>query len=101
MNTEQANTLIAQIGRMNVLAISGGRKYLVGGNLVLPVGNGYSVEVAYDQGSDDYTVRRVFKRGMKRWTKGEATGILCDQVGEIAYQASSFRSYEFPKGEAA
>lgn len=101
MNTEQATQLLAQIGRMNVLAISGGRKSLIDGTLVLPVGNGYSVEVDYVEGADDYTVRRVFKRGAKRWVKGELTGVYCDEVGEMAYQASSFRSYEFPKGEAA
>ena len=101
MNTEQANTLLAQIGRNTVLAISGGRQSLVGGKLWLPVGNGYIVEVEYNEGADDYTVRRVFKRGMKRFVKGELTGVYWNEVGEIAYQASSFRSCEFPKGEAA
>lgn len=99
MNTTQATELIAQIGRMNVMAISGGRKYLNGGTLVLPVSNGYTVEIDYREGSDDYTVRRVFTRGIKRFIKGEISGIYCDQIGEIAYQASCFQSYEF--GEAA
>ena len=102
MNTDQANTLLAQIGRMNVLAISGGRKVLTpDGILVLPVSNGYRVEIEYNEGADDYTVRRVFKRGTKKWVKGELTGVYCDEVGERAYEASSFRSYEFPKGAAA
>lgn len=99
MDTTQANALIAQIGRMNILAISGGRKHLNGGTLVLPVGSGYSVEIDYREGSDDYTVRRVFTRGIKRWIKGEISGVYCDEVGEIAYRAHAFRSYEF--GEAA
>lgn len=102
MNTEQATTLIAQIGMMNILAISGGRKGLTpDGILVLPVSAGYRVEIEYNEGADDYTVRRVFKRGTKKWVKGELTGVYCDEVGERAYEASSFRSYEFPKGESA
>lgn len=102
MNAEQATTLLDQIGRMNVLAISGGRANLTAeGALVLPVSNGYRVEVEYNEGADDYTVRRVFKRGAKKWIKGELTGVYCDEVGERAYEASSFRSYDFPKGAAA
>ena len=99
MDSNQASTLISQIGRMTVMAISGGRKYLNGGTLVLPVGSGYTVEIDYREGSDDYTVRRVFTRGIKRFVKGEVSGIYADQIGEVAYQASSFQSYEF--GEAA
>lgn len=62
----------------------------------LPVGSGYSVTVDL-AANDTYTVRRVFKRGAKVWVKGEQTEVYCDEVGEIAYQASSFRSYDFPK----
>ncbi len=47
MNSEQASTLLQQIGGMNILAISGGRKRLIDGILVLPVGSGYTVEVEY------------------------------------------------------
>lgn len=100
MNTEQATTLLKQIGTMNVLAISGGRKRLIDGTLVLPVGFGYTVEITLDP-SDTYTVRRVFTRGVKRWVKGELASVYCDEVGEMAYQASSFQSYDFPKEEAA
>lgn len=101
MNSEQATTLLDQIGRMTICAISGGRKSLVDGTLVLPVGSGYKVEVEYAEGSDTYTVRRVFTRGVKRWVKGELTYVYCDEVGERAYEASSFRSYDFPKGASA
>jgi hypothetical protein len=101
MNIEQANTLLDQIGRMNLVCISGGRKSVVDGVVVLPVGSGYRVEVEYNEGADDYTVRRVFKRGTKTWVKGELTGVYCDEVGERAYEASSFRSYDFPKGAVA
>jgi hypothetical protein len=101
MDNTQANTLLKQIGGMNILAISGGRKVLVDGTLVLPVGCGYTVEVDYCEGSDTYTVRRVFARGGKRWVKGELTYVYADEVGEAAYQAHAFRSYDFPKGAAA
>lgn len=92
-------TTLNQIGRMNLLAISGGRWSLVSGTLVLPVGAGYSVEVDLDEGSDTYTVRRMFRRGGKAFPKGEQTYVYCDEVGEVAYRASSFRSYAF--GDAA
>lgn len=88
-------TTLNQIGRMNVLAISGGRVARRGETLVLPVGAGYSVEVDLDEGSDTYTVRRMFRRGSKAFPKGEQTYVYCDEVGEVAYRASSFRSYEF------
>ena len=90
--------LLAQIGRCNVLSISGGRVSIDGERVVLPVGAGYRVEVELAP-DDTYTVRRVFVRGAKRFVKGEQTGVYFDEVGEIAYQASSFRSYDFPKGE--
>ena len=98
MNDTQARELLAQIGRMNVLAISGGRWSIAdNGSVRLPVGNGYSVEVELHP-SDTYIVRRVFSRGAKRWVKGSVSDVYCDNVGEIAYEASCFRSYDFPKG---
>lgn len=89
-------TTLAQIGRMNVLAISGGRVLQNGETLVLPVGAGYSVEVDLDEGSDTYTVRRVFTRGAKRFVKGTLERVYCDEVGTVAYQASCFHNGEFP-----
>ncbi len=94
MNNDQARECAAQIGRMNVLAISGGRTRLIGGTLVLPVSSGYTVEITLDP-SDTYTVRRVFTRGIKRWIKGEISDVYADEVGEIAYLAHAFRSDEF------
>lgn len=92
-----ARTVVAQVGRMNVLAISGGRIGVRETGITLPVAAGYSVTVDLDF-NDTYVVRRVFKRGGKVWVKGEQRNVYCDEVGEVAYQASSFRSYEF--GEA-
>lgn len=90
--------LLDQIGRMNVLAISGGRIQVADDGVVLPVGCGYSVRV-FLAADDTYTVRRVFKRGPKEWVKGEATGVYFDQVGETAYRASCFRNgdWEVPQ----
>ena len=84
------STTLSQIGRMNVLAISGGRIRSDGETLVLPVGSGYTVEVDLDEGSDTYTVRRVFNRGGKRFEKGEQTYVYCDEIGEVAYRASCY-----------
>jgi len=95
-----AAELAAQIGRGNIFAISGGRVYDHGTGVTLPVSSGYKVTVDLD-GNDTYVVRRVLTRGLKTWVKGEVDGVYCDEVGELAYQASSYKSYPFPKEEAA
>ena len=87
--------MLGQLGRGNLLAISGGRVVIVNDDLVsLPVSNGYSVEVELDVAHDTYTVRRVFRRGTKVWIKGERTNVYCDELGETAYVAHAFRSYD-------
>jgi hypothetical protein len=99
------DTLLSQIGRMNVLAISGGRVgvWKPEGECVeveLPVSSGYWVRItlAWD---DTYTVERVLKRRPKGQSSkeikvlGRMTGVYCDQVGEIAYLASCYKNVEF------
>ena len=94
-------TLIQQIGVPTVLAISGGRVgqitdedgYPIG--IVMPCGTNREVEVILNF-MDLYTVRRY-----RRIVKGERRGedevefeedmVYCDQVGEIAWQASIWR----------
>ena len=85
--------LLAQIGRMNILAISGGRITTRDTGITLPVSNGYRVTVDLAP-NDTYTVRRTFTRGTQTWIKGERTNVYCDQVSEVAYYASCFRSYD-------
>jgi len=99
MNSTEATTIIRQIGGMNLLAISGGRFALEGDTLVLPVGSGYRVEI--DLYNDLYNVRRVFKRGTKKFVHGEVNGVYCDQIGEIAYRASCYVNVEFGTEVAA
>lgn len=95
MNGNQITTLKGQIGRMNILAISGGRSLIVDGKLVLPVSSGYRVIVGYDEGADTYTVERVMVRGAKTFHKGLVTNVYCDEVGEVAYQASCYKNGAF------
>lgn len=83
------STTLAQIGRMNVLAVSGGRVQTNDDTLVLPVRHGYSVEVDLDP-SDTYSVRRVFTRGGRRVVKGEMTDVYCEDIGEAVYRASCY-----------
>ena len=86
--------LVAQIGRGNLGAISGGRVTHRPTGVTLPVGRGYSVTV--DLAPDDtYTVSRVFTRGLKVWVKGTEAGVYCDEVGEAAYRASCFVNVPF------
>ena len=53
--------MVEQIGRMNLMAISGFRVTRRETGVTLPVGAGYSVTVDLDW-DDTYVVRRVFKR---------------------------------------
>jgi hypothetical protein len=83
---------VAQIGRMNIFGISGGRvnvlrakNRIVG--LELPVGQSYKVRIFLDA-DDTYVVQRVWREIVK----GEVRGIYFDQVGEVAYQAGMFQS---------
>lgn len=84
-----ARELLAQIGRMNVLAISGGRVKARRTGVTLPVAHGYRVDIDLAC-NDTWHVRRVFARGAKEWVKKEWTLVYADQVGEIAYQASCY-----------
>jgi len=88
-----AAELVRQIGRGNLMAISGGRVMRRETGITLPVDCGYSVTVDLAAG-DTYVVRRIFRRGRKEWIRGERTSVYCDEVGEAAYYASCFRSYD-------
>jgi hypothetical protein len=92
ITAEQRGDIARQIGRMNILAISGGRVRAIADGVELAVSNGYSVRVQLTAG-DDYTVSRVFTRNGREWIKGSRERVYCDEVGEAAYRASSFRSY--------
>ena len=91
------NELISQIGRMNVVAISGGRVGVIVNDegetveIHLPVSNGYrvSIKLGWD---DTYTVSRQFVRKGTVSDKGTIEGVYCTEIGEVAYQASCFRS---------
>ena len=95
--------LLKQIGIQNVFAISGGRVEVWRTNdgqacrsITLPVSNGYSVEI-YLAWDDTYTVTRQFKRKGQYFNKGTVEGVYCENIGEVAYQASCFRNVEFGK----
>ena len=83
--------IVRQVGRMNILAISGGRVGYLPDGIELPVGNGYRVRVRLTP-ADDYTVERVFVRSAVEYSKGIEDMVYCDEVGETAYRASCFRN---------
>lgn len=98
-----ARTIVSQIGRMNLFAISGGRVIDSGHGVILPVGSGYKVTVDLAW-NDTYTVRRIRIVGVQAWLYGEVTGVHAEELGEVAYQAHAFRSYDFgtlPETQAA
>lgn len=84
------DVLLAQIGRANVLAISGGRVEERATGVTLPVRYGYSVEVDL-AANDTYTVRRVFTRSGNRTIKGVERNVYAEDVGDAAYRASCYR----------
>lgn len=90
---DQRREMVAQIGRMNLLAISGGRVKAIESGIELPVGSGYSVLVELTA-MDYYEVSRIFKRGGKVFVKGVRSDVDCFQLSEAAYYASCFRSYD-------
>lgn len=91
--------ILAQVGRMTVLGISGGRVECPDERTVrLPVSNGYRVEIEHLPVPDIYEVRRVFERAGKRTVKGTVQ-CFCDDVSQQAWEAHAFRSYDFPKVE--
>ena len=91
-----AGTILAQIGTMTVMAISGGRHTPIqnkDGETVgvrMPVAAGYKVDVTLDA-DDTYTVNRVLVRGNKETVKGTVSGVYADQVSDVAYLASNWR----------
>lgn len=95
------NETLNQIGLGNVFAISGGRVARILNpegetcGVRLPINSARRVEVVLDW-DDTYIVRRVRKvtRGSHRGMEvieSELSGIYCDQVGEMAYQASCWK----------
>ena len=93
IGAEQRAEILRQIGRMNVLAISGGRVTALADGVELPVSQGYRVRVQLT-GADDYTVSRVLVRAGREYSHGVRERTYCDEVGEAAYRASSYRSYD-------
>lgn len=94
-------TLLDQIGRWTVLAISGGRVVRLGKSAVsLPVGRGYSVRVILEA-DDTYTVQRVYSRRPKgepvkiHTIKGQVQGVYFTEIEETAYNASCFVNIPF------
>jgi hypothetical protein len=97
MNELQARELIAQIGKMNLWAISGGRVQIDSQDaVVLKVGNGYAVRIILE-GDDTYTVQRLWRANVK----GEARNVYAEEVGEVAYVASCYVNREFNQAEVA
>lgn len=93
MDNEQRKEIVRQIG-CNIWAISGGRVVAIDNGIEMNAGGGgYHVRVVLDA-SDTYTVSRVFKRAGKEFPKGSRSDVYCDEVSEVAYYASCFRSYD-------
>jgi hypothetical protein len=93
ISAEERLQIVQQIGRVNLLSISGGRVKPIDDGIELPVSNGYSVRVQLTAG-DDYTVSRVFRRAGKEWIKGTRERVYCDEVCTATYYAGMFRSYD-------
>lgn len=93
IKSEERSAIINQIGFWNLAAISGGRVRPLPDGIEMPAGAGYVVRVHLTPG-DDYTVERVFVRKGVEHPHGARERVYADQVGEMAYRASCFRSYD-------
>jgi hypothetical protein len=93
IDSEQRREIARQIGPGTVLSISGGRMFAIPDGIELPVDCGYRVRVRLTP-ADTYTVERVLVRGAKQFAKGERGNVYADEVGEVAYRAGMFRSYD-------
>lgn len=85
--------LLRQIGRGNIAAISGGRVTPILVAAELPVSSGYRVRVTLRL-DDTYTIDREFPHGARE-------NVYFDEVGELAYRASCFRSYDDDEWQVA
>ena len=79
--------LIAQIGRMNIFAISGGRVGVIRENnetvgIELPVSNGYRVSIKRDW-NDTWTVSRQFVRAGVVFDKGTLTVSMQTKLAKL------------------
>lgn len=83
--------MLAQMGRMNHLAISGGRITVESDySILLPVASGYWVRVTYNPVPDLYTVERLYKRKGQFTVKASVDRVYAMELGEIAYRASCY-----------
>jgi hypothetical protein len=92
IDPETRQEIVRQIGIMTIASVSGGRVRALPDGIELPVSHGYRVRVRLTP-ADTYTVQRVMVRGGKEFPKGERTDVYFDEVGEVAYYAGMFRSY--------
>jgi hypothetical protein len=90
---DQRREIVAQIGRMNMLCISGGQWFPIADGIEMKAGGGYVVRVQLTP-ADDYTVTRIFRRNGVDTEHGQKRGVYFDTVGNEAYRASCFRSYD-------
>lgn len=92
IHPEERQEIVRQIGRMNLLSISGGRVKALRDGIELPVNAGYHVQVILTP-ADEYVVRRVFRRGGKEWERGRVDA-WTGNVNQAAYYASCYVSYD-------
>jgi hypothetical protein len=91
---------IAQIGKMNILGISGGRVNSLKNShgetvgINLPVSRGYGVNVLLHP-NDTYTVQRTFTRSGVTKIKGQEEGVHAEEIGDTAYRAGMYVNVPF------
>lgn len=95
-----AQQTIAQIGKMNILGISGGRVNALKNShgetvgINLPVSRGYGVNVLLHP-DDTYTVQRTFTRSGVTKIKGQEEGVHAEEIGDTTYRAGMYVNVPF------
>ena len=90
----EASVIVEQVGRMNVMGMSGGRVIVRETGITLPIALGYSVEIDLNA-LDLYDVKRVYTRAGARSVKGAVTDVYCDDLSDVAYYASCYVNVKF------
>jgi hypothetical protein len=94
---DMRRTMVSQIDRMTLFSISGGRVVATQYGIKLPVSSGMAVEVLLAN-DDTYVVRRTFTRKQAgipvTFDHGERTNVYCDDLSEVCYYASCYKSYD-------
>lgn len=92
-DNEVVKGILQAIGNDTVMAVCGGRMERSGPQAIrLHAGCGYRVEVTYEEGTDTFTVERLFERAGKITNKGTMYDVYVSELSTQVWAASCWRN---------